>query len=111
MFRSWYATCPRGPEEALESELRSLGAKGVRPGHGGVRFTGEREIALRACLDLRTALRVLEPVGEFAAATADELYAGTSALPWTELLARGQTLAVAASGRAEGLTHTHFVEQ
>lgn len=111
MFRSWYATCPRGAEEALESELRGMGAKGIRPGHGGVRFTGEREVALRACLALRTALRVLEPAGEFAATTADELYAGTSALPWPELLARGQTLAVAASGRAEGLTHTHFVEQ
>jgi 23S rRNA G2445 N2-methylase RlmL len=111
VFRSWYATCPRGAEEALEGELRGIGAKGIRPGHGGVRFTGEREVALRGCLALRTALRVLEPVGEFKATTAEELYAGASALPWSELLARGQTLAVAASGRAEGLTHTHFVEQ
>jgi putative N6-adenine-specific DNA methylase len=111
MFRSWYATCPRGAEEALEAELQGLGAKGVRPGHGGVRFTGEREIALRGCLDLRTALRVLEPVGEFEATTADELYTGAASIPWQELVARGQTLAVAASGRAEGLTHTHFVEQ
>src|ERR1700704_4835170 len=111
MFRSWYATCPRGAEEALEAELQDLGAKGVRPGHGGVRFTGEREIALRGCLDLRTALRVLEPVADFPATTADELYAGAAKIPWQELVARGQTVAVAASGRAEGLTHTHFVEQ
>jgi len=111
MFRSWYATCPRGAEEALEAELQDLGAKGVRPGHGGVRFTGQREIALRGCLDLRTALRMLEPIGEFEATTADELYAGAAKIPWRELVARGQTLAVAASGRAEGLTHTHFVEQ
>src|SRR3954468_635515 len=111
MFRSWYATCPRGAEEARESELRSLGAKGVRPGQGGVRFTGEREIALRACLELRTALRVLEPVSEFPATSAEELYEGALKLPWPELIARGQTLAVSASGRAEGLTHTHFVEQ
>lgn len=111
MFRSWYATCPRGAEEALEGELRAIGAKGIRVGRGGVRFTGEREIALRGCLELRTALRMLEPVGEFAAANADELYAGAAALPWPELVAPGQTLAVAASGRAEGLTHTHFVEQ
>ncbi len=111
MFRSWYATCPRGAEDALEGELHALGAKGVRPGHGGARFTGEREIALRACLELRTALRVLEPVGEFAAVDADELYAGALALPWTGLVVPGQTIAVAASGRAEKLTHTHFVEQ
>jgi putative N6-adenine-specific DNA methylase len=111
VFRSWYATCPRGGEEALAGELQGIGAKGVRPGQGGVRFTGEREIALRGCLDLRTALRVLEPVGEFPASTAEELYAGAKDLPWAELVSPGQTVAVAASGRAEGLTHTHFVEQ
>jgi len=111
MFRSWYATCPRGAEAPLQSELRALGAKGVRPGQGGVRFTGDREVALRACLDLRTALRVLEPVGEFPATVGDELYEGALKLPWEELIARGQTLAVAASGHAEGLTNTHYVEQ
>ncbi|HTO99343.1 MAG TPA: THUMP domain-containing protein, partial [Myxococcales bacterium] len=111
MFRSWYATCPRGAEQALELELRAIGAKGIRPGQGGVRFTGEREVALRGCLELRTALRLLEPAGEFPAATAEELYAGAFALPWSELVARGQTVAVAASGRSAGLTHTHFVEQ
>src|SRR5579859_6933573 len=111
MFRSWYATCPRGAEPALEGELRAMGAKGVRPGQGVVRFTVERAMALRACLDLRTALRMLEPIGDFAATTADELYAGVKALPWAELIAKGQTLAVSATGRAEGLTNTHFVEQ
>ncbi len=111
MFRSWYATCPRGAEEALESELRAIGAKGVRAGRGGVRFTGEREVALRGCLELRTALRVLEPIAEFPASTAEELYAGAVRLPWPELIAVRQTIAVAASGRAEQLTHTHFVEQ
>ncbi|HEY2028053.1 MAG TPA: THUMP domain-containing protein, partial [Myxococcales bacterium] len=87
------------------------GAKGVRAGQGGVRFTGEREVALRACLDLRTALRVLEPIGDFPATTGDELYEGARKLPWADLVAPGQTIAVAASGRADGLTNTHFVEQ
>ena len=110
MFRSWYATCPRGAEEALAGELRTLGAKGIRSGMGGVRFTGEREIALRACLALRTALRVLEPIGEVPAATGDELYEGAKKLPWAELIAPGQTFAVSATGRTGPLRHTHFVE-
>ena len=111
MFRSFYATCPRGAEDALSLELRGLGAKGVRPGHGAVRFTGELEAALRGCLALRTALRVLEPIGEFSAAAAGELYEGGRRMPWSELIAPGQTLAVAATGRTEQLTNTHFVEQ
>lgn len=94
----------------LAHELEGLGAKGIRAGRGGVRFTGEREVALRACLDVRTALRVLEPIGEFPGTNAEELYAGASKLPWNELIGRGQTFAVSASGRAPGLTHTHFVE-
>jgi putative N6-adenine-specific DNA methylase len=76
-----------------------------------VRFTGEREVALRGCLALRTALRVLEPVGEFPAESSDELYAGARELPWEELIAPGQTFAVSASGSAPGLSHTRFVEQ
>ena len=110
MFGSWYATCPRGAEKVLQGELAALGAKGIRPGRGVVRFTGEREIALRSCLDLRTALRVLEPVGEFPAASAEQLYEGAATVPWHELIAPGQTVAVSATGRAPGLTHTHFVE-
>jgi len=110
VFSSWYATCPRGAEPVLQRELAGLGAKGIRPGQGGVRFTGERETALRGCLDLRTALRVLEPIGEFPASDAEQLYEGAAKLPWQELIAPGQTFAVAASGRAPGLTHTHFVE-
>jgi 23S rRNA (guanine2445-N2)-methyltransferase / 23S rRNA (guanine2069-N7)-methyltransferase len=110
VFRSWYATCPRGAETVLARELADLGAKGIRPGQGGIRFTGERETALRGCLDLRTALRVLQPIGEFPASTAEELYEGASKLQWQEVLARGRTFAVSASGRAPGLTHTHFVE-
>src|SRR5690349_3451975 len=111
MFQPWYATCPRGAEEVLAGELAGIGAKGIRPGRGGVRFTGEREVALRSCLALRTALRVLEPIGELAVHGADALYDGVAAMAWEDLIAKGQTIAVAASGRAPGLDHTRFVEQ
>ncbi|GAC1340760.1 MAG: THUMP domain-containing protein [Myxococcales bacterium] len=109
MFQSWYATCPRGAEPALRDELLALGAKGIRPGPGIVRFTGERETALRACLELRCALRVLEPVGEFAAEDGDALYAGACTLAWDGLIAPHQTFAVSATGKTPQLTHTHYI--
>jgi putative N6-adenine-specific DNA methylase len=108
-FRSWYATAPRGAEGPLEAELAALGAKGLRSSPGLVRFTGPRPLALRACLSLRTSLRVLEPVGDYPCASAEELYAGALTLPWAELVQPGQTIAVSASGKAPGLDHTHFV--
>ncbi len=113
-FRSYFATCPRGAEPALQAELQALGGKGLRPSQGGVRFTGEREVALRACMDLRTALRVLEPVADFelGAAPADAaqaLYDGARAVKWPDLLTSDETLAVSASGGLPGLEHTHFV--
>jgi len=111
VFRSWYATCPRGAEEALQGELRALLVAQRREEVHLAQHPGEREVALAACLELRTALRVLEPAGEFEAPDAGGLYEGAAALPWQELVARGQTIAVAATGRSEGLTHTHFVEQ
>jgi 23S rRNA (guanine2445-N2)-methyltransferase / 23S rRNA (guanine2069-N7)-methyltransferase len=109
MFQSWYATCPRGAEPALRDELQTIGAKGIRPAPGIVRFTGERETALRACLELRCAMRVLEPVGEFPAEDGDALYAGARTLAWESLLTPGQTFAVSASGKTPQLNHTHFV--
>ena len=93
----------------MQGELAALGAKGLRPSVGLVRFTGPRALALRACLELRCALRVLEPVGEFDSADAAALYEGTRALPWGDLVAQGQTIAVSASGRTPQLTHTHFI--
>ncbi|MFL5431932.1 MAG: class I SAM-dependent RNA methyltransferase [Myxococcales bacterium] len=111
MFQSWYATCPRGAEGVLAAELAGIGAKGIRPGRGGVRFTGERDVALRGCLALRTALRVLEPIGEFPAESSDDLYAGARSLPWEDLIGTGDSIAVSATGRASGLSHTRFVEQ
>ena len=108
-FQSWFATAPRGAESALAAELAELGCKGVRARPGLVRFTGTRETALRVCLDSRCVLRVLEPLGDFACMSADELYAGARALPWSELVADGQTIAVSATGRAPTLENTQFI--
>jgi putative N6-adenine-specific DNA methylase len=110
-FRSWYATCPRGAEPALCEELAELGAKGIRPSPGLVRFTGPREVALRACLGARCALRILEPIADYACDGPEALYAGARELPWHEWLEPGQTAAVSATGQAPGLTHTGFVGQ
>lgn len=106
---SYFATASAGTEDLLANELRAIGAKGIRPGRGGVRFTGERDTALRALLWLRTAMRVLKPLASFPATTPEELYAGVRAIDWREHLTVDHTFAVDALGTNEALRHTHFI--
>jgi len=54
-----FATAARGTEGALRDELKQLGFHGVRADRGGVHFGGDMAEGARACLWLRTALRVL----------------------------------------------------
>jgi len=98
-----------GLEEVLAGELQQLGLRDVQAGRGGVAFTAEKLDAWRACLHLRTANRVLQPIAEFPCQTSDELYAAVMELPWEELLGKGMTLAVDANLRDSQLTHSRFV--
>ncbi|HSB80273.1 MAG TPA: THUMP domain-containing protein [Candidatus Methylomirabilis sp.] len=80
----------------------------MRRGRGGVRFTGKTVDAMRVCLWSRIAMRVLLPLAEFPAATADALYAGARDIPWEDHLDETHTFAVEAVGRTEALGHTHY---
>ena len=46
----FFATCPKGFEQALSAELAALGLSQVRALHGQVTFSGELADAYRACL-------------------------------------------------------------
>lgn len=58
---------------------------------------------------MRTANRVLLPLGEFACASEADLYEGVHALAWTDWLTPEMTLAVDASVRDSVLTHSRYV--
>jgi putative N6-adenine-specific DNA methylase len=102
------ATCARGTEGALRQELVALRFRGAKGGRGLVAFEGTVEEGMRACLWLRTAVRVLLPLARFAAPDADALYQGASQVDWSEWLTTRTTLAVEASGTTPALAHTGF---
>jgi 23S rRNA (guanine2445-N2)-methyltransferase / 23S rRNA (guanine2069-N7)-methyltransferase len=104
----YVATCPKGVEVLLGRELRELGAADVCERPAAVTFTGPLEVAYRACLWSRLASRVLLVLAEFPAATAEELYDGTIAVPWEEHISPDGTIAVDAVGSTKGLTHSGF---
>lgn len=105
------ATCPKGLGSLLHTEVGQLGGTEVRETVTGVEFLGAPAVAYRVCLWSRFANRVLLVLGEFAAAGADDLYAGVAALPWTEHLPPGKTIAVDFSGKAADIRNTQFGAQ
>jgi putative N6-adenine-specific DNA methylase len=85
-----------------------MGAKGIRPGRGTVRFTGELDAGLRACLWSRVAMRILMPLGSFPANDEQELYEGARTIRWQDHLTVKTTFAVEATGTTPALRHTHY---
>jgi 23S rRNA (guanine2445-N2)-methyltransferase / 23S rRNA (guanine2069-N7)-methyltransferase len=104
----FFASCPPGVADLTAAELRACGASNTRELKLGVLFEGSLETAYRACLWSRTASRVLMPLGNFPAATPEELYAGVAAIDWTQHLAPSGTLAIEFGGSSGGIKHTHF---
>ncbi len=104
----FFASCLSGMEGQLADELKTLGAKEVRPLSGGVSFAGLSRTALKACLWSRLASRVTVVLGRVGAADADALYEGALGLPWERLLAAGATVKVRASGVNDQLRNDHF---
>jgi 23S rRNA (guanine2445-N2)-methyltransferase len=109
LAQHFFATTGKGLEEVLAGELTALGVADVRVERGGVRFSGGLAACYRANLWLRTANRVLMPLGEFPCATPQELYDGMRGIDWGGLLNSDMTMAVDCNLRDSDLTHSGFV--
>ncbi|WP_437740236.1 THUMP domain-containing protein [Sorangium sp. So ce1504] len=107
----FFATAAKGTEPALRDELREHRFRGVRADRGGVHFSGPPDDGFRACIELRTAVRVLVELASFDAPSGDALYEGVSRVDWAPYLSPVHTLAVRASCRSSALTHTQFIAQ
>ncbi len=83
-----------GLEAFAAREIRALGYETTAVENGRVTFAGDWEAVYLANLWLRTGERVLIKVGEFTALTFDELFEGTKALDWHELIGRDDAFPV-----------------
>lgn len=107
----WFASCPKGLESLLASELTSLGAGKTRETVAGVYVEGTLAFAYRACLWSRLANRVLLPLEKFEVSSADDLYRGVRSIPWETHLTPRQSIAVDFIGSNEAIRHTKFGAQ
>lgn len=108
MASDFFSTCSRGLEPVLGDELRQIGAGDVKPGRGGVSFTGDKATLYKANLWLRTAVRVLQPICEADVESADELYQAVQTIDWAQFMTPDHTLAVDCNVRDSKITHSLF---
>lgn len=93
----YVAIASRGIEPVTAAELRHLGATDITEVIGGVQFSGNQSVLYRACLELRTASRIVKPIKEFAASNPEMLYSQVRRIPWEIYLDQRKTLAVYAT--------------
>jgi len=110
-MNTFFATAPRGLEELLAAELKSLGLDGVRVRRGGVEFGGDLVTAYRVCLWSRLANRVLLPLEQFTAADEQALYDGVKRVDWCAHLGPENTMAVSFTGIRAAVGHSRYAEQ
>ncbi len=104
----FYASAAPGTEEAVRDELSELGFQRVRLNRGGVPFFGPWPEGWRACLQCRTAQRVMAVLGRFPAAGPEALYEAVRAVDWANCLSPRHTLAVSAFVQSSAITHSGF---
>ncbi|MCC5883476.1 MAG: bifunctional 23S rRNA (guanine(2069)-N(7))-methyltransferase RlmK/23S rRNA (guanine(2445)-N(2))-methyltransferase RlmL [Halomonas sp.] len=110
--RAFLATCPKGLEELLADELRTLGAEVDRTTVAGVHFHADLAGAYRACLWSRLANRiVLCLLREEGVEAPEELHRAVGGVDWPRHLRPDATLAVDFHGRSEQIRHTRFGAQ
>jgi len=106
----FFATCAKGLEEVLATELRKepIGAKAVALGSSGVYFSGNQEIGYRACLWSRCAVRVLQRAAKARIDDAEALYEWARSLPWPDWMGLTQTFSVEARVWDSEITHSKY---
>ena len=100
-----------GLEETLAEELRNLGASGVKTYNRAVGFTGEKKLLYRANYQLRTALKILVPLGEAQINSETDLYNYIRSIQWDKFMSVNDTLAVEVAMNTDIFKHSQYIAQ
>jgi putative N6-adenine-specific DNA methylase len=100
-----------GLEEVLAEEIRSLGAADVKLFNRAVGFTGDKKMLYRANYRLRTALKILVPIGEAELRDENDLYHYVRSIRWERFIGVQDTLAVEVALNTDLFRHTQYIAQ
>jgi 23S rRNA (guanine2445-N2)-methyltransferase / 23S rRNA (guanine2069-N7)-methyltransferase len=106
-----FATTPKGLELLLVDELKDLGATTANEKLAGVEFTGDLQLAYKACLWSRLANRILLKLARMPVTTPEELYDAVQTIDWSKHLKEEGTLVVHFVSSQSAITHTLFGAQ
>ncbi len=109
MSQAMFATCPRGLEPALASELEACGARDARAVGGGVHYTGDQAVCYRANLESRIASRILLRVAQAPYRTEQDVYEAAHAVRWSDRFDVGCSIRVDVSAIRCPLKSLEFV--
>jgi putative N6-adenine-specific DNA methylase len=106
---SHFATCPRGLEALLETELVAAGAQVVRQVPAGVLFMADTAAEMRANLTSRVATRILRKVGYTRYRKEEHIYRAALDLPWPAWFDVKKTIAVKVGAQNAPLKSLNFI--
>ncbi|MDA7742148.1 bifunctional 23S rRNA (guanine(2069)-N(7))-methyltransferase RlmK/23S rRNA (guanine(2445)-N(2))-methyltransferase RlmL [Francisellaceae bacterium] len=109
--QQYFATVAKGLEELLVDELKSLGADDVKQSRSGAYFSGELDIAYKACLWSRLANHILLPIVSFEAEDQEALYAEVQKIEWLTIMRSNSTFKIDVNGQHESINNTLFIAQ
>ena len=95
--------CLLGVEGLVAEELREMGCLDVTAENGRVLFSGDEALLARANLNCRYGERVMILLGEFSAASFEELFQGVKSLPWEEYIQKDDEFPVTGSSLSSKL--------
>ncbi len=98
-----------GLEEVLADELKAIGALDIKIIKRGVQFRGDEALLYKANYLLRTALRILKPIGIFEVKDDKQLYEKVMKIDWSKVFNVTQTFSVDANLFFSNLDHSQFV--
>lgn len=97
MINEYVAKTFHGLEGVLEEELKELGATHTKQLKRAVAFEGDLEFLYKANLHLRTALRILHPLGSEIVRNQKELYNFAKSINWLRWFSPEQTFSISAN--------------
>ena len=100
-----------GFEPLLEKELRKLGAKNIKSINRAVSFEGDLGFLYKVNLSLRTALRILMPIGFFPVKNQTDLYRAVDRIDWSKWFSADQSFIIDVTLFSDHFNHSLFVAQ